>query len=265
VLKEISDCGESPHSLAEVRFVEITGGGIPELYVRTYTGGMHCCSTEYYFTQDGGLRNVLIFNGGNHCITEVKDLNGDGRPELIADSDVFAYYDDLGFMGSPIVVLVIGWDGHRYRDQTRDYPTPARSRAQAYQAELLQLLTQPELWWLERLPEETRKWLVTSEADLRRYLATTRKQLALGYYANMLVSGEDVAARAWLLERLPGETREWLVASETDLRRRLAKSASVQMLQPPYWRSRIRATQNRELDFVGCECLRTSSISNDCP
>src|SRR5262249_11979550 len=111
VLREIQD-----QRFIDVSFPELNGGGTPELAVSAFSGGAHCCVTLYYFTQDGGLRNLLIFDAGNSDISDLKDLNGDGRPELIASSDVLAYFGGLSYADSPGLSLVIGWDGARYVD-----------------------------------------------------------------------------------------------------------------------------------------------------
>jgi len=192
--------------IAEVKFVEITGGGLPELLIDTYSGGAHCCSVSYYFTQDGGLRNLLIFVGDDAGPPEPRDLHGDGRPKLVADSDVLAYFEGLCFACSPFVTMVLGWDGKAYRDQTKAYPQVARKSAQEYQAKFLKLLSEPRGRW-EGIPGY-------------------REGAALGYYANSLVSGGGAAARAWLGKHAPKETREWLLSHEKALRTQLDHSAS---------------------------------------
>lgn len=157
VLREIQSPGGT-----DVKFLEMTGGADLDLYVRAYNRGS-CCLADLYFTQEGGLRNLLIFIGGIGGIRELRDLNRDGRPELIASNDVLLYFDDLSKPESPIMVMVIGWDGKQYRDQTRRYPTFARKKAQEYRKEF-------------------------KKGD---------SGAALGYYANSLTIGEDTAARAW--------------------------------------------------------------------
>lgn len=199
VLREIWSSGKM---LEDDNFVELTGGGTPELHIQTYSGGAHCCYVDYYFTQDGGLRNLLIFLGSNSAIYEVKDLNGDGRPELIANNDTLAYFDDLSHGSSPYMTMVIGWDGKRYVDQTRRYPALARQEARKYQTELLE--------------------------DPIDY---SLRSVALGYYAISLVIGEGQAARAWLLKHADKETKEWLLSNEEELRRQLAKTCKVGVSQ----------------------------------
>lgn len=196
VLREIRD-----QRITAVEFPEMNGGGAAELAVEGYSAGAHCCSTRYYFTQDGGLKNLLIFDARNYGVSEVKDLNGDGRMELIADSDVLAYWHGLSFAGSPSITLVIGWDGSRYVNQTRRYPERSRKDAGKYRSEFLKVLK--------------------SRAEGAE---EGRRAAAIGYYCNSLAIGEGPAARAWLLSRMPPATRRWFLAGEKDLGRMLAES-----------------------------------------
>jgi hypothetical protein len=194
VLREVRD-----ERILDVAFVELTGTGDPELYVSGYSGGSHCCGTEYYFTHDGGLRNLLIFDAINGGIGRIRDLNRDGRPELTASSDALSYFGNLHYAASPWVQMVIAWDGTRYTDQTRRYPAAARRAARKYRAEFLAALKQHG-----------------EDAEERR------RGTAAGYYGNALVIGEGVGARQWLLQHAPRTTRQWLLEHEADLREAVA-------------------------------------------
>jgi hypothetical protein len=166
---------------------------------KSETPAAHCCHTEYYFTREGGLRNLLIFDGRNSGISALKDLNGDGRPELLAGSDVLAYFDDLSFAASPEIQMVIGWNGTRYVDQTRRYPEPSRQLAREYR--------------------------VTFRAAVERHgrqAEEARRSAAAGYYGNAVAIGEGAAARRWLLSHAPRTTRRWLLREEAALRRAVA-------------------------------------------
>lgn len=204
-VREIRVKGELLHEINEVKFVELTGGGLPELFISAYAGGLHCCFIYYYFTQDGGLQNLLIFDGNEFKAPEPRDLNGDGRPELVGYSDVLAYFEELCHACSPSVQMVIGWDGKAYRDQTKAYPQLARKLAQEYQTRFLKFLSDPDL----------------REGEIPGYQAGA----ALGYYANSMVIGEEAGVRAWLLQHAPKEILQWLFDHEEALRSHLAQSA----------------------------------------
>jgi hypothetical protein len=198
-----------------VEFPELTGKGIPELAVLVHNGGLRGYFTQYYFTQEEGLRNLLAFwilNGGG--ISAVKDLNGDGRPELIAHTDALAYFTGLLPAECPWVRRVIGWNGRRYVDQTRRYPAGSRQAARSYRADFLVALKQRG-----------------SDSESHRRVA------ALGYYGHALTIGEGGPARRWLLQHAPRATRRWLLQTERELRRRLDEDGS----------ARLEASQKRRL------------------
>jgi hypothetical protein len=169
--------------------------GDEDLRVSTFSGGAHCCSTDYFFTQRDGVRNLLIFDGVNGGINAVKDLNGDGIPEILAGSDVLAYFDDLPYAASPGMVMIVGWDGQRYVDQTAKYPQRSRAMARDAQRELLAN--------------------VRAKGTLGEEM---RRSAAAGYYANSLVVGEGPAAWKWLLAHAPASTRRWLIAEQAAMR-----------------------------------------------
>ncbi len=170
--------------------------------VTGYSGGAHCCFTDYVFTADGGLRTLLIFEGGNGRISSVQDLDGDGSSELIAHNDVLAYFDDLCYACSPGLTIVIGWDGRKFADRTRRFPQFARRDA-----------AEERVRFLKALPKDD------------PYAEDERRSAALGYFANMILLGEGPAARPWLLARAPESTRRWLVAEEGNLRKVLARTS----------------------------------------
>lgn len=182
--------------LDDIRFVELNGKGLPELIVEMRSGGENCCTTEYVFTQDGGLRNLLVFEGNYGSIEEVRDLNRDGVRELIAYNDVLRGEFELP-LAEPELALVLGWDGRRYRNLTARFPEKARALARRYQAELL---------------KETKK----PEPDM-----DTLRAAAVGFYANSRAIGEAAPSRAWLEKNAPPETWNWLSRNLTPLHVRL--------------------------------------------
>lgn len=187
--------------IADVSYPALTGKE-PDLRVDAFSGGAHCCSTTYFFTREGGLRNVLIFEGSNGGVNAVKDLNGDGRPEIIASSDALAYFGGLPYAASPWIVMVIGWDGRRYVDQTRRFPERSLKQAAQYKAEFSKALRQ--------------------KGDMAEDI---RRSAAAGYYANSLAAGKGPAEWQWLVARAPTATRKWLEKNRKDLDQTPAVSA----------------------------------------
>ena len=208
VVREIQD-----QRVLLVEFPELTAGGTPELQVTTHSGGAHCCGTDFFFTQEGGLRNLLTFDGRNYGVRGIKNLGGDARPEIIAESDVLAYAGDLPYAAAAPVALIIGWDGTRYVDQTRRYPQRSLERAREFQQLFLKARNQRG-----------------------EFAETERRTGAGGYWANLEAVGRGAEAQAWLQSRLPASTRAWWQKHKADWRRAVASSSK-----------KIRVSQQRVL------------------
>lgn len=61
---------------------DITGDGLPNLVLREYTGGAHCCSYYYVFTIGPEFRFIETIVGGDYD-SYLKDLDGDGNWEFV--------------------------------------------------------------------------------------------------------------------------------------------------------------------------------------
>jgi hypothetical protein len=111
---------------------DITADGIQELVVRTFSGGAHCCETLRVYALAEKPRLLLQYEANNAMGAEVRDINGDGRRELILGDDAFAYFDDLCYACSPSnLPLVACYTGTRFEDCTRQCPDLLRARRDA--------------------------------------------------------------------------------------------------------------------------------------
>jgi hypothetical protein len=193
--------------VAGAKLRKLNGNRIPDLEVNMFSGGAHCCYTNYLFTQNGGFHRLLDLPGGQvEGIAAVQDYNHDGRAEIImADNQTWAYYGDLPFAFCPSMALVIGWDGHRYVNQTARFPQRSLASAVTYQASLLATL--------HKSPKDD------EDPEIRLEI---RHGAALGYFANMLAVNRAAVARTWLTTHAPLETRQWLASNEPDIRRTVA-------------------------------------------
>jgi hypothetical protein len=177
--------------------VEMTGKEPPELHITGFGEGAHCCRTDYYFTRDdGSMRNLLILLAGNTEYIEERDLNGDGRREIIVPDDAFAYFDGLPYNHSPWMNRVIGWNGKHYVEMTRRYPSRVRADAK---------------WYRDRL------WAYRDSDD-----EDGRQCYALGYYANALLLGDERTALRWIRRHAPQSTRNWLIRRIPRIRKRVS-------------------------------------------
>jgi len=199
------------HTLSLVAFEEVTGRPPAEVRIDVYSGGAHCCLTTYVFTRAPEVRNLFIFDAGNGGLIAIRDLDGDGRPEVEAANDALAYLGEIPFAVSPTVALVIGWDGRRYTDRTRHFPAVARTFAASYREELAKTLR-----------------LSGPEAELEQ------RANALGYYANLLVIGREGEARRYLDAHAPPALRGWVLGLAPQVRSRLARTPQrITMSQRP--------------------------------
>ena len=180
MLKEIRD-----NTIVHVEFHEVAGKAPAELYIRSFSGSPHCCVTEFIFSRGGGLRNILIFNGeGNSSrFDEFKDLDGNGRAEIIGGGKLgaFAYAED------PACTFVLGWDGKRFVDMTRRYPGPVLNDGR---------------WYRD---------LVLKPSNPR---GVSPQTASVGYYASMARIGRGAEARRWLLRYAPKDVRNWVLSNE---------------------------------------------------
>ena len=185
--------------ITDVETVPLTGRGSDDLHVTAYTGGAHCCSTDYFFSRRGGLHNVLVFGGGNDGINAIRDIDGDGRPEVLASNDVLAYVGDLAYAGSPHLPLVLKWDGRRFVDRTARFPRLVMSRVGEFRKALVDNATKSG-----------------EEADLERRYG------AAGYYGCMLLLGRGTEAARWVGRYLPPGDRAWFRRYRPEAREALA-------------------------------------------
>lgn len=211
VLREVRD-----QKISLVEEVDLTGAPPKALRVTGFSGGAHCCSTDYFFTRGGELKNVLIYAGANGGIVGIKPIGKDPRPHIIASSDSLAYFGDLPYAASPWTTLIIGWDGKQYVDQTRAFPDRSRMAALNY-----------------------RKDLFAARARRDDFAEDTRRSAAAGYYGNAYIIGAGAPARAWIMKNAPARTRSWFVKYEKQLQKAVTgdgKRLSVsqaKVLKPP--------------------------------
>jgi hypothetical protein len=193
----------------KVELVSLHRGTSPALHVIASSGMAHGGQTEFLFTREKGVvRNVLVFLGDNGSLYRFQDLNSDGRKEILAYSDVLAY-SGTSFANSPIILMVLGWNGHEYVDRTRAFASQVRAEAKTYQRQWLQLQKQRKLSAARR-PET---W---SEDRWMGCLA--------GYYGNMVAIGQEPEARRWILSQVQGRERERFMSFADEWKEKSASS-----------------------------------------
>jgi len=121
---------------------DLDGDGEPEVLVDLYTGGAHCCFWTAILHYDGRTyRGNAVFWGDPGY--ELRDLNHDGRPELVTADDRFAY-EFTSYAQSVLPILIRRYDHGKLTDVTNEYPALIRHEAASLWAEYLKDHRQPD-------------------------------------------------------------------------------------------------------------------------
>jgi hypothetical protein len=115
--------------VTRVACADLENDKAPELLVTSYSGGAHCCETLRVFALElKAPRRILEYEAGNAGGFDVRDLDGDGRLELVLGDDSFAYFDDLSYAHSPRRFPLVACRGAAgWLDCTRQYPDVLRA------------------------------------------------------------------------------------------------------------------------------------------
>jgi hypothetical protein len=107
--------------------IDLDGDGEPEVLVDAYTGGAHCCVVSEILRFTGtGYSGLEAFWGDPGY--RLRDLDGDGRPELVSADDAFAYAFS-SYAASFLPPYVVDYDptaNRGLRDVTRRFPALIR-------------------------------------------------------------------------------------------------------------------------------------------
>jgi hypothetical protein len=107
--------------------------GPPELLVASDSGGESCCETLRVWSLGVTVQPLLKFESGTARGFELRDLDGDGRSELVLGDDSFAYFDDLEPGDAPAwLPLVACLVGGRFEDCTARFPDLLRTGAKRF-------------------------------------------------------------------------------------------------------------------------------------
>lgn len=119
--------------------------GVDDAVVLHYTGGAHCCF-EYLFlgsTPEGiTLYDQITLHDAD--ISEIRDLDADGVPEILTRDMRLAYFADLPFAYSPVLPLVLCRSvAGPYYDCTRSFPQFLRESAMQFERWLREAMLRP--------------------------------------------------------------------------------------------------------------------------
>jgi hypothetical protein len=176
----------APHSCGDM-----TGDGAAELVYVTYTGGAHCCSAVNIAELAHPDARILDSDLGNGGVTAIEQLDQGGSLEVVATSDVFAYFGDLSFAASPFLPLVFAFREGAYTEATRDFPDHVRDALRDAQAALGRAVS-------EKQP------------------ADALRGLALGVYGHDLLLGRTGTTLEELSDHVPAAVVDWLRAHQAE-------------------------------------------------
>lgn len=106
---------------------DLDGDGEPEVLLDLYTGGAHCCFYTIILRHDGRRYSGSVAFWGDPGY-ELRDLDRDGRPELVTADDRFAYAF-TSYAGSVLPLLIRRYDHCKLNDVTVEYPALVRAEA----------------------------------------------------------------------------------------------------------------------------------------
>jgi hypothetical protein len=117
----------------DLQVVDLDGNGEPEVIVAGFTGGAHCCTIAgiYGFDAATGTYGHITRNFLDAGYV-LRDLDGDGKPELQSSDARFAYAFAsfaASFFPPQIFRYELAASGPRLRNVTKSFPTRIRSNA----------------------------------------------------------------------------------------------------------------------------------------
>jgi hypothetical protein len=197
--------------ICEARILPLSSAHAADLFVKTFSGGAHSSFTLYILGLGDRLRTLLVFNADNYSVTEFKDLDHDGRQELIAWDDSFAYYDDMSFAASPALPFVFRYERGRFVDATARYPAVLNAnRAKAEKKLIAAIGRRPHQPDRSGEVNDTYQHQdVWRQDDIRSAI--------IALYGDALLLGSARETRLWLRGHLPASNWDWFARARKDI------------------------------------------------
>jgi hypothetical protein len=128
---------------------DITADGVPDLVIREWSGGVHCCFIFHVFQIAADFRWIASLNATHGDGSHFEDFDGDGILEFFTADFTFAYWH-TSFLGSPSPVLILRFKDGAYVVAAdlmrRPAPSDAEIRNQIAKANEDNEQPSPQIW-----------------------------------------------------------------------------------------------------------------------
>jgi len=110
-------------SISRVDCADVDADGTFELLVSTSSGSSRCCETLHVWALGAKPQKLIEYAAGHAAGFALRDLDGDGRQELLVGDDTFAFYGDLCDTCAPgRLPLILCRTERGFEDCTRRFP-----------------------------------------------------------------------------------------------------------------------------------------------
>lgn len=171
-------------------FGDLTRDGVREIVFETWSGGAHGSNTFHIWSVGTRPRCLLSYDKGNVSDEddfEFRDLDGDGKQEIVSWYDGFSYSIFGAYTAT--LPLVFRFESGRYRESTRRFPQVIEPYLQRYRTEL-------------------------AEPDPR-----FREEAAVGLYALAVIRNTRASTLAYLGKQLPAPEYQALLKDRSRIER----------------------------------------------
>ncbi|GGJ21670.1 hypothetical protein [Deinococcus roseus] len=181
---------------------DVTGDGVPEVDLRSFSGGAHCCFTHDLYSLTTPPRKLAHIETAHSDALDPRQLDGKGPLELVTADWRFAYGFGMSFAESVALPEVYSYVNGHYAVNTRAFPgliggwfTDIDKLEDTYSvlarvSELILLGKESQIAGvLQKAPDELRRWIEGYLPDIKDSLST------LGYNEYGVLAGlapEDI-------------------------------------------------------------------------
>jgi hypothetical protein len=168
--------------IEEVSFADLKGNGEKSAIILSYTGGAHCCFIMYIGEINNGSFVLTDTISWGDSMYEPKDLNNDGKMELVGSYVDFAY-EFTSFAGSQFPILIYGYKNGRMEMVNEDFKKFVYEDIEEFKREMLSAYPDYEC------PEKEDEYRVSNAGELQSFLAA----IVFGYASvNEVSKGYDL-------------------------------------------------------------------------